>query len=265
MATRPVSPAPLARLLPLVRPYAGRLGVAAACLVVAAGVGLAFPLVVRHMLDAVFLRRDGGLLLRILIGLLGLFALQGIMNFVQVFLLTSTSERVIARLRADLFAHLVRLSPAFFAEGRTGELTSRLSSDLAVLQQTMNTYVSEFSRQVLFLVGGVIMLTRTHPTLTETVLGIVPIVIGAALIFGRALRRASTGVQDRVAAAMGSANEAFSQIRAVQGFAQEAEETRRFDAQLADVVDAAIRRAKLRAAFFGIVGFVAFGGVAVVI
>jgi subfamily B ATP-binding cassette protein MsbA len=248
-----------------VRPYAGRLAIAAACLVVAAGVGLAFPLIVRHMLDAVFLRHDGGLLLRIFVGLLLLFALQGVMNFVQVYLLTSTSERVIARLRESLFGHLVRLSPAFFAEGRTGELTSRLSSDLAVLQQTMNTYVSEFSRQVLFLVGGVILLTRTHPTLTETVLGIVPIVIGAALIFGRALRRASTGVQDRVAEAMGSADEAFSQIRAVQGFVQEAEETRRFGAQLADVVQAAIRRALLRAAFFGIVGFVAFGGVAVVI
>ena len=84
MATRPASPAPLAHLLPLVRPYAGRLVIAAVCLVVAAGVGLAFPLIVKHMLDAVFLRHDGGLLLRIFVGLIALFALQGVMNFVQV-------------------------------------------------------------------------------------------------------------------------------------------------------------------------------------
>lgn len=249
----------------MLRPYAGRLVAATLCLVVAAGVGLAFPQIVRYLLDAAFQRHDAALLNRFAAGLILLFALQGVMNFVQVYLLTSTSERVIARLREEVFAHLVRLSPAFFAERRTGELTSRLSSDLTVLQTTMNTYVSEFARQSLFLVGGLIMLTRTHPTLTETTLGIVPLVVGAALVFGRALRRATTGVQDRVAEAMGSADEAFSQIRTVQGFVQEREETRQYAGQLTDVVTAAIRRSLLRATFFGVVGFVAFGGVAVVL
>jgi len=216
------------------------------------------------MLDAAFQRHDRALLNRIAILLVGLFALQGVMNFVQVYLLTSTSERVIARLREQLFENLLRLSPAFFTERRTGELTSRLSADLAVLQSTLNTYVSEFSRQVLFLVGGIILLTRTHPTLTGTTLAVVPIVVGAAFLFGRALRRASTGVQDRVAEAMGFADEAFSQIRTVQGFVREREETRRYAAQLSGVVDAAVRRALLRAAFFGVVGFIAFGGVVAV-
>src|SRR5580698_10516726 len=146
MADRRVaSPAPLARLLPLLRPYAGRLIVAAICLVAAAAAGLAFPQFVRHLLDAAFQQHNGSLVLRIEIALLILFALQGLMNFVQVYLLTSTSERVIARLREELFAQLVRLSPAFFADRRTGELTSRLSADLAILQQTMNTYISEFA------------------------------------------------------------------------------------------------------------------------
>jgi ATP-binding cassette, subfamily B, bacterial MsbA len=266
MADRRVaSPAPLARLLPLVRPYAGRLIVAAICLVAAAAAGLAFPQFVRHLLDAAFQQHNGSLVLRIEIALLILFALQGLMNFVQVYLLTSTSERVIARLREELFAHLVRLSPAFFADRRTGELTSRLSADLAILQQTMNTYISEFARQSLFLIGGLFLLTRTHPTLTETTLAIVPIVVGAALIFGRALRKASTGVQDRVAEAMGFADEAFSQIRTVQGFVQETAETKRYGTQLDSVVSAAVRRALLRATFFGVVGFTAFGGVTIVL
>jgi subfamily B ATP-binding cassette protein MsbA len=239
--------------------------VAAVCLLVAAGVGLAFPQVVRHLLDAAFEQHDRGLLDRIALGLVGLFALQGVMNFVQVYLLTSTTERVVAALRQDVFAHLVRLSPGFFTERRTGELTSRLSADLAVLQSLMSTWISEMSRQVLFLIGGLVLLTLTHPRLTTTTLAVVPIVVAAAFVFGRRLRRASTGVQDKVAEAMATADEAFSQIRTVQSFHRESEETRRYGAQLVDVVDAAVRRAGIRAMFFGVVGFIAFSGVVAVL
>lgn len=260
-----VSPRPLGRLIPRLRPYAGRLAVAAVGLVLAACAALVFPQVVRHLLDTAFEQGSRGQLDRIAIGLLILFAVQGLLNFVQVYLLTSTTERVIARLREDLFAHLVHLSPAFFTERRTGELTSRLSADLAVLQTTLGSYISEFARQVLLLVGGVTLLTLTHPRLTTTTLAVTPIVVGAAMFFGRRLRRASTGVQDRVAEAMGSADEAFSQIRSVQSFVREGEEIRRFGAQLSDVVDAAISRALTRATFFGVVGFIAFGGVVAVL
>ena len=259
------SPKPLGRLLPRLRPYRGRLGVAAVCLLVAAAVGLIFPQVVRRLLDAAFQRHDRALLDRIALGLLGLFALQGVMNFVQVFLLTSTTERVVAGLRQDVFAHLVRLSPGFFTERRTGELTSRLSSDLTILQSLFSTWISEMSRQVLFLVGGIVLLTLTHPRLTTTTLAVVPVVVGAAFIFGRRLRRASTGVQDRIAEAMAGADEAFAQIRTVQSFRREDSEVRRYGAHLADVVTAAVARAKLRALFFGVVGFVAFGGVVAVL
>ena len=259
------SPKPLGRLLPLIRPYRGRLAIAALCLLVAAGVGLAFPQVVRALLDAAFQRHDRSLLDRVSLGLLGLFALQGAMNFIQVFLLTSTTERVIAQLREDVFSHLVRLSPGFFTDRRTGELTSRLSADLAVLQSLLSTWISEMSRQILFLVGGIVLLTLTHPRLTTTTLAVVPVVVTVAFVFGRRLRRASTGVQDRVAEAMAGADEAFSQIRTVQSFHREAEETRRYASQLSDVVIAAIARAKIRALFFGVVGFVAFGGVVAVL
>lgn len=259
------SPKPLARLAPRIAPFTGRLAGAAVCLLVAAGVGLAFPQVVRHLLDAAFERHDRALLDRIAIGLVALFALQGVMNFVQVYLLTSTTERVVAGLRQDVFAHLVRLSPGFFADRRTGELTSRISADLAVLQSLMSTWISETARQTVFLIGGLLLLTLTHPRLTTTTLAVVPIVVSTAFLFGRRLRRASTGVQDRVAEAMASADEAFSQIRTVQSFVRESHETHRYGEQLADVVTAAIRRAKLRALLFGVVGFIAFGGVVAVL
>ncbi len=259
------SPEPLGQLLPRVRPHGWRIAAALACLLVSVGIGLAFPQIVKHLLDAAFVERDSTLLDRIALGLIGLFALQAILNFVQVYLLTITSERVVAALRRDLFAHLIRLSPGFFTERRTGELTSRLSADTTVLQTVLSYNLSEFARQSLFLVGGIVLLTMTHPRLALTTLAVVPIVIGAALFFGKQLKRASTGVQDRIAEATGSAEEAFSQIRTVQSFTREGEETRRYTAHMAHVIAAAMDRSRIRATFFGILTFCAFGGVVAVL
>src|SRR5436305_8861882 len=160
---RLASPGPLRNLVPRVRPHASSLALALVCLLASASIALAFPQIVRHLLDAAFISGDSSLLNRIAASLLLLFAIQGFLNFVQVYLLTATAERVIARLREDLFAHLVNLSPGFFTERRTGELTSRLSADLALLQSLLNTWTSELTRQVLFLVGGVVLLSLSRP------------------------------------------------------------------------------------------------------
>jgi subfamily B ATP-binding cassette protein MsbA len=129
----------------------------------------------------------------------------------------------------------------------------------------LNTWISEFSRQILFLVGGVVLLTLTHTQLTVVTLAVTPVVVTVAMVFGRALRAASTGVQDRVADAMGLADEALGQIRIVQGYNRERVESDRFAGLLSGVVTAAVARARLRALFFGIVGFVAFTGVVAVL
>jgi len=110
-----------------------------------------------------------------------------------------------------------------------------------------------------------VLLTLTHPRLTATTLAVVPLVVGAAIVFGRALRRASTGVQDRIAEATGTADEAFSQIRTVQSYTREAEEVRRYGSHLGQVIEAAMRRAKIRGTFFGILTFCGFGGVVAVL
>jgi subfamily B ATP-binding cassette protein MsbA len=264
-AKRLPSPKPLRQLVPRVRPHASRLIIAFTSLLLSVAIGLLFPQVVRYLLDAAFVKRDSGLLDRIALGLIGLFVVQALLNYTQVYLLTVTSERVIAALRRDLFASLIRLSPGFFTEQRTGELTSRLSSDTTVLQTVLSYNLSEFARQSLFLIGGVVLLTMTHPTLALTTLAVVPIVIGAAFYFGRRLKRASTGVQDRIAEATGTAEEAFSQIRTVQSFTREPEEVRRYTGHMAHVIAAAIDRSRIRATFFGILTFTAFGGVVAVL
>jgi ATP-binding cassette, subfamily B, bacterial MsbA len=221
--------------------------------------------VVKTLLDAAFQQHDASLLNRIALLLIALFALQGLLNFVQVFLLSATAERVTARLRDQVFSHLVHLSPGFFTDRRSGDLTSRLSADLAVLQSVLNNQMAEIARQVLFLVGGLALLTLTHTQLMLTTLAVVPVIVGAAVLFGRRLRRASTGVQDFIAQAMGMAQEAFGQIRTVQSFHREDAESARYSGLMRDVVVAAVRRARIRAMLFGVVGFLAFGGVTAVL
>ena len=126
-------------------------------------------------------------------------------------------------------------------------------------------YFSEMARQTLYLVGGVTLLALTNPRLMLIVVAVTPLVVGAGVVCGRLLRKASTGVQDRVAEAMATADEAFGQIRTVQGFVREHVEVARFRGLLASVIDAALRKATIRATFFGTVGFVAFGAVVAVL
>jgi len=128
---RLVSPRPLARLLPRLKPYRGALAIATVCLILSSAAGLAFPRVVQYLLDAAFVRGDRRVLDRIALGLFALFAAQAVLNFIQVYFLSATGERVIAGLRKELFAHLVRLSPGFFAERQSGELPDRAQTEAA--------------------------------------------------------------------------------------------------------------------------------------
>ncbi len=256
---------PLRELFRRLRPWRASLAVAAVLLLLTSAIGLAFPKIVGYLLDAAFVAGDGAMLNRIALALFGLFALQAVFQFGQTYLLTATGERVIAQLRLDLFAKLMTLPPRFYAERRTGELMSRLTADVSLLQSVLTHQISELLRQSLYLGGAVVLLTLTHPRLTITTLLVVPVVIGAAFFFGRRLRRMSTLVQDRIAEANASAEEAISQIRVVQSFVQEQAELDRFGGEIRAAVVAAIRRAVVRGVFFAAITFSAFGGIVVVL
>jgi subfamily B ATP-binding cassette protein MsbA len=241
------------------------LALATLTLVASALLGLAFPMVVRYMLDAAFVQQNREVLDRIAIGLVLLFSVQALLNYAQTYLLSAVGERVVAGLRRELFAKLLHMPPGFFNERRTGELTSRLTTDIGLLQGVLSHQIAEFSRQVLALVGGIILLTLMQPRLTLTALGVVPLVVGSALYFGRRLRRMTVGVQDKVADATAVAEEAFSQIRTVQSFVQEPAERQRYGARIADSVRAALVRAKIRGMFFGVLTFSTFVGIVFVL
>ena len=253
------------RLWPRVRPYRGILLVASAALVLSSLASLAFPMIVRNLLDAAFVNRDRTLLDRIALGLVALFCVQAVLNYTQAYLLSVAGEQAVAGLRREVFARLLEMPPGFFAERRTGELTSRLTVDIGLLQSVLSHQISEFSRQVLALVGGVILLTWLQPRLTLTALLVSPVVVGTAMVFGRRLRQMTTGVQDRVAEATAVAEEAFSQIRTVQSFVQERAERARYGERVAASVRTAIQRARVRGAFFGMLTLSTFAAIVFVL
>jgi ATP-binding cassette, subfamily B, bacterial MsbA len=241
------------------------LALASLTLIASALIGLAFPMVVRYLLDAAFVERNREMLDRIAIGLVLLFSVQAVLNYGQTYWLSAVGERVVAGLRLELFSKLLEMPPGFFAERRTGELTSRLTTDIGLLQGVLSHQIAEFSRQALALVGGVVLLTLMQPRLTLTAVGVVPLVIGSALYFGRRLRRMTVGVQDKVAEATAVAEEAFSQIRTVQSFVQEPFERDRYGERIGASVRAALVRARVRGVFFGVLTFSTFVGIVFVL
>jgi subfamily B ATP-binding cassette protein MsbA len=248
-----------------VRPYRRGLVIATVTLLLSSLLALAFPLVVRYLLDAAFERHDRQLLDQIALGLLAIFATTAVLNYIQTYYLSATGERAVAGLRRELFAKLLTMPPGFFADRRTGELTSRLTVDIGLLQGILSHQIAEFTRQVLALVGGVIVLTWMQPVLMLTALAVVPVVAASALIFGKRLKKMTTSVQDELANSTALAEEAFGQIRVVQGFAQEPQEERRFAERIGHVVAASLQRARVRATFFGVITFTTFAAVTAVL
>ncbi len=260
-----LSPFALKKLAPLVRAHRGKIAVASASLLFSTAIGLAFPLIVRFLMDAAFVTRNLANLNAIALGLLGLFAIKSVLNFLEVYLLGSTGEHVIAGLRTDLYSHLLDLSPGFFTERNSGELTSRLTSDCSTLQAVLSHQMAELVRQILYLVGGLTLLAALHPQLMLTTAAVAPLVVVIAISFGRYVRRKSTEVQDRIADANAAAEEALGQIPIVQSFVREEWEAKRYDTRIEASLRAALSRAWARGLFFGVLTFVAFGGIVVVL
>ena len=251
----------LRRLGPRVGPYTTPLVLAGVLMLCSVGLGLAFPLVVRELLDAAFLAEDSAVLNRIAIGLLLLFAVLAVINFSQSYLTASVSEKVVADLRRDIFGALVYQPPGFFANRRVGELSSRLASDSGLIQGVLRFGVPEIIRQVTFLMGALVLVTITNPRLTLVTLTAIPFAALVGWFFGRRVRRLSTNIQDRLADAVARAEQVFTQIRTVQSFTRESYENEAYVGAVNRARDEGLRRAMARASLTGAVTFAAFGAI----
>ena len=284
----------LRRLWAVTRPYRGRLAFAVAATGVASLLGVAFPVVIGDLFNTAFgVQGDVGLggilrsagdaapaasaampaatgatpadLNRIGLVLAVIFLVQAAFNYLRVYQLGYVGEAVVADLRKQLFEHLTGLSLRFFERRKTGEITSRLTSDIATVQAAVSQAAAQIISQTVNLVGGVVVLFFISAQLTLVMLVVLPPVIIATAVFGRRLRRVSTAFQDEVAEANARAEEALVGIRIVQSFTAERHEAARYAAAIDTAFGSAVRRARLRAIFVPTVILAMFSGIGVVL
>jgi len=258
----------LRRLRSLARylvPYRGTILATFVALVVAAAAVLSLGIGVRFLIDGGFAGGRSEALDHALEAVLIVVVVLAVATFFRSWLVTRLGERVVADLRRDLFAHVIRLEPGFFEITRTGEVLSRLTTDTAVVQTVIGASVTQALRNLLLLLGGMVLLFVTNPKLTGLVLLVVPLVILPIVVIGRRVRRLSRAAQDRVADLGATTEENLNAVRIVQAFAQEAEVAARV-AQLAEAAFAAASRyAFARALLGGIVICLVFGAIVVVL
>lgn len=243
----------LRRLAAFLAPHRAALAAALAATFLASGVQIAFPLLARDLFNTAFAgdapTAGGPAPGRIAAILLGLFALQAAFNFVRVYLLGRIGERVVATLRTTVFDHLMGLAPAFFLRRKTGEITSRLTSDVATVQGLVSTALAQAVNQGVTLLGGAAALLVVNARLTVVMLAVLPPVILAGAFFARRLRRLSRDFQDRVADANADAEEAIANVRVVQASVAEDVERARYAGGVDAAWRLALRRVAVRAVF----------------
>ncbi|HJQ24831.1 MAG TPA: ABC transporter transmembrane domain-containing protein [Blastocatellia bacterium] len=259
------SPRDLLRLLAYAKPYRARLAIALASLFVASGLGLAFPQVVRRLIDAAFVEHNAARLNTLAITLVLLFTAQAAFSFLRSYLLAYTGERIVADVRIQLYNHLTGLPVAFFASRRVGELTSRMASDTSVIQTVTTGSLTELLRSAIVLVGGVTIIAITNLRLTMLMLAIVPVVMISAHFYGRYVRRLSMRVQDRLAEANAVVDETLSAIRIVQSFVREAYERGRYASHIRESLNLAVRRAVAGGGFIAFIILIVYSSIAAVL
>lgn len=236
------------RLLGYLRPYRGWMIVAVVAMVIGAALGLVMPLAIGQMVNLI--TGDQTLPIgRIAVLLGGVAVGQTVAGLIQNYGLTFVGERVVADLRLAAYQHLQRLDLAFFEQRRTGEITSRITNDVTLIQSTVTTNLTTLLQGMIQLIGAIALMIVVSWQLSALALVLVPTLVLIAVFFGRWLRRISTTVQDRLADATSILEETVSGVRVVRSFGREPYEVERFRTAVEATFAAAMRRAWVRALF----------------
>ena len=255
---------PIKRLLALARPEWRRLAVATVFLVIGGGAGLAYPKVIGVLIDAAV---EGGEATinrtAILMGVI--FAVQSVAVALRYYLFSTAGERIVTRLREAVYRSIIDQEIAFFDARRTGELTSRLTADATVVQNTVSVNLSMALRSLVLVVGGLALLVASSAKLTAFMLALVPPVALGAVVVGRRLSKLAKQAQDALARANEAAEEAIAGIRTVRSFAREAAESERYTERVWESFEVSRRRIRVVALFVGTMTLAAFGSVSAVL
>ncbi|MCZ6743333.1 MAG: ABC transporter transmembrane domain-containing protein, partial [Alphaproteobacteria bacterium] len=255
----------LVHLYRFVRPYWPAVAGALVALSVAAGTVLVMGLGLRRLVDEGFASGDTALLDGALVALLVVIVVLAGATYARFYLVSWLGERVVGDIRQAVFGHVIGLSPGFFELTRTGEVLSRITTDTTLLQVLVGSTAPIALRNLLLLIGGVVMLAVTSAKLMAFVVLVVPLVVAPIVLIGRWVRRLSRTSQDRVADVGAHVEESLNAVRTIQAFCHEAIDRARFDERVEAAFTVAVRRVRVRAALTALVIVLVFGAVGTIL
>lgn len=251
------SPTSLSGLVPFLRPYRLRIGLALVFLILAAASTLAFPWALRSLIDSGLVQTDPGarmLAMRDHFALLfGVALALGMFSAARFYMVSWLGERISADLRNAVYSHVLQQSPEFFETTQTGEVLSRLSADTTLVQTVVGSSLSQGLRNLVMGLGALGILVWTNPLVMAQVLLMLALIVLPAAAFGRRVRKLSRDSQDRAADSSAIAAEVLNAIPVVQSYTAEGRETTRFTQATETAFEVAVRRTRTRS---GLVAFI---------
>jgi ABC-type multidrug transport system fused ATPase/permease subunit len=201
----------------------------------------------------------------IALGLFGVILLQGIFSFFRIYFFAQVSENAVANIRRDLYAKFVVLPIPFFEQKRVGEITSRITSDVSQLQDTLSITLAELFRQLVTLIVGVVIIMVTSVKLSLFMLATFPVLVLVAFVFGKKIKRLSKATQEELGRTNVIVEETLQAIHVVKAFTNELFEIGRYNRSLSEVVRHALRASYFRGAFVSFIIVGLFGGIILVL
>ena len=256
---------PLRYLKPFIRPYRRTLRWASLFLFIAAGAQLTLPIALKHLIDDGLALRDVHTINRYFIMFLMAAIAFGAFAALRFYLITRLGERVVADLRAAVYARIIRMDPTFFETTRTGEVLSRLTTDTTLVQSLVGSSLSMALRSAITLFGALSLLIFTSPSLTLIFLLLLPVIVIPMLWMGRKVRTLSRVSQDRIADTSALADETLNAMQTVQAFQLESLHSQRYETAVEDSFTSALRRIRARSFLTALGTILVFSAVTLVL
>ena len=253
------------RMLAYVRAYWLHLVLAAICLVAISMLGLAMPWAVKELVDQVVVGQDLDQLNRIALLLAAIFVLRAGFGFAQTYLIAWVGERVVANLRRQIYEHLLSLSLGFFSGQRVGEIVSRLSSDVQVIQSAVTSNLVILLQQIATFVGVLVIVAVMNWRLMLLMAVSIPGMMLLSQLMGRRIRLVARRVQDTLGDASAVVEETVGGIRIVKSFAREDYELARYGSKVDELFQAAMHRTRYFATLGPLISLLMYGSLILVL
>ena len=250
---------------PYLRPHKGRIVAAVMALTLVAVALLCMGRGLAYLVDEGLGKGDPALLDRAVLATALIAVVLAFGSFLRTTMVNKIGELVLADIRRAVFSHVMGLSASWFENNRTGDVLARITTDTTVVQTVMTSTLSMAARNLLLLVGGVVMVVLSSPKMSLVVMVVVPLVVLPLIILGRRLRVTSRLAQDRLADVAVEAEETVNAIHTVQAFGRERHMRDKFDHAVQHSLDAGLARVKLRGVLSGILIFLVFSGISVIL